>query len=92
MVAFTVLVATLVNQFESLIGLVSGLSLSMMAFILPPLLHIKLHWGQMFGRNMRPTMTVMFFVDIVIITFGFVAAGTTTYVSIKGIVDNGIGF
>jgi len=92
MVGITVVIATVVNQFQTLIGLVSGLSLSLMAFILPPLIHIKLNWKSMVGQDFKPIMFLVFLFDVGMILFGLAAAGTTTYVSIKGIIENGIGF
>ncbi|KAL6060342.1 Transmembrane amino acid transporter protein [Balamuthia mandrillaris] len=86
MVGITVLIATTITQFSDLIGLVSGLALSAMAFILPPLLHLKLNWK---GWRRIGFMTV---VNVLIIVFGLVAGVTTTFESVKSIVKNGIQF
>ncbi|ELR24157.1 Transmembrane amino acid transporter protein [Acanthamoeba castellanii str. Neff] len=80
MVGICVGIGVGVKQFSDLIGLVSGLSLSFMAFVLPPMLHMRLFWARLDW--------VLIGVDIFLILFGIVAAVTTTTVSAISIVGD----
>jgi len=80
LVGCTVAFAVVVTQFQQIIGLVAGLAMSFMSFILPPMIHISMH-----GRKNFP----VFILHLCITIFGFVAAISTTWESLIGIlIDN----
>jgi len=81
MVALSVGIALSVKQISNLVGLVSGLSLSFMAFILPPMLHLRIYWKVNLDM-------VMLLVDVVLIIFGVIAAVATTAVSGISLVES----
>jgi len=80
MVAVCVGIAVSIKQFSDLVGLVSGLSLAFSAFILPPMLHLKLFWSSLGWFTVAT--------DIGLIVFGVVAAVTTTTVSAISVVKD----
>lgn len=89
LVGVTVVVATVINQFNDIIGLVSGLSLSLTAFILPGMIHLKMHYRKPDGRF---NFGVMIFVDLFLIVFGLVAAISTSTETIINLAKHGIKF
>lgn len=86
LVAIVVGFAEAVGSFSSMMGIVSGLALSFMAFILPSVMRFHLGWKK--DAEYRWWLVV---IDFLLFLFGTVAMVTTTYMAIIGVLSGNFG-
>jgi len=92
LVGITMVIAGAFSSFTTIIGLVSGIALSFMAFILPALLHMKIYWEKNDRSFCAFFKSVRFYIDVFFVIFGCITAVTTTTVTVIDIVKNGLSF